>query len=258
MPDNTLHILKIGGQIIEEPAKLTETIDTFLALPGAKILVHGGGRRATRMAGQLGIPTQMVDGRRLTDAATLEVVTMVYAGLVNKTLVSRLQARGCNAIGLSGADAGSILARKRTGSEVDYGFAGDIQTVNTGTIHALLTAGLTPVFCPITHDGQGQLLNTNADTIAGRLAAALAGPFAVSLHFCFEKDGVLASPDDDTSVIPQLNRQAYDDYRQNGRIAGGMLPKLDNAFAALEQRVRSVAIGSARSIAAGKGTKLQL
>ncbi len=254
---SNLTIFKIGGNVLDQPAALTAALDYFAALPPAAILVHGGGRRATELSGRLGIEARLVDGRRITDEATLETVTMVYAGLLNKQLVAALQARGRNAIGLSGADANVILAHKRRKGEIDYGFAGDIDVVNAGALRALLDAGLTPVCCPITHDGRGQLLNTNADTIASKLATALAGQYAVSLRYCFERPGVLRDPADDGSVIGHLNAESYATYRADGTISAGMIPKLDNAFAALEHGVSAVVIGNLESLRNGGGTTIE-
>ena len=253
---SNLTIFKIGGNVLDQPAALSAALDYFAALPEAAILVHGGGRRATELSARLGIEARLVDGRRITDEATLEIVTMVYAGLLNKQLVAALQARGRNAIGLSGADANVILAHKRRKGEIDYGFAGDIDEVNVSALRALLDAGLAPVCCPITHDGRGQLLNTNADTIASTLATALAGHYSVSLRYCFERPGVLREPADDASVIDRLNPELYAAYRTDGTISAGMIPKLDNAFAALEQGVHEVVIGNLESLRHSGGTTI--
>ena len=198
-----LHILKIGGKLIENPPRLERLLSDFTNLNGHKILVHGGGKRASQLCHALSIEPKMIEGRRITDEPTLEIVTMVYAGLINKNIVSQLQALGCNAIGLSGADGNAILAHKRIVKTIDYGFAGDIDAVNTNTIAGLVNLNLTPVFCAITHNGKGQLLNTNADTIAATLATALVKQYDVHLKYCFEKKGVLSDPDNDDSVIPQ-------------------------------------------------------
>jgi len=253
---NALTILKIGGNIIESEAAFRQTIQTFAQWETPKLLVHGGGRRADKICQQLGIAPRMQNGRRITDAATLEVVTMVYAGLVNKNIVAALQAEDCNAIGLTGADLNIIRAHKRHVKNVDYGFAGDIDVINAQAIQQLLAIKVTPVFCAITHDKKGQLLNTNADTIAATLATSLANNFAVRLLYCFEKKGVLLDPSDDDSVIPAMDQMIYQDYKMRGIISGGMLPKLDNAFAAIEQGVKSVTIGSIDALANGEGTKL--
>lgn len=251
-----LHILKIGGRLIENPDKLQEALQVFYQLDGYKILVHGGGKRASELLAQMGIQPKMHDGRRITDEATLEVVVMVYAGLINKRIVSQLQEMSCNALGMSGADCNAIRAHKRIVKDIDYGFAGDIDEVNAPAISQLLGAGFTPVFCAVTHDGHGQLLNTNADTIASTLARALTGHFSVSLKLCFEKDGVLADPEDDQSVIDRIDRQSYAKYRKEGVISEGMIPKLDNAFEALSEGVLEVVIGSPRSMVEERATKI--
>lgn len=258
MTQQNLSILKIGGKLLADEAQLTEMLQVFTALPGGKILVHGGGNRADELIRDLGIEPRMVNGRRITDEPTLEIVTMVYAGLINKNLVARLQAMACPAIGLSGADGNVILAHKRIVKDIDYGFAGDIDAINVDTLRHLLSGGLVPVCCAITHDGQGQLLNTNADTIASRLAVALAPHFAVSLQYCFEKPGVLTDPKDDSSVIPQLNKSSYHQYRDAGVITDGMIPKLDNAFAGLDAGVQEIVIGNPSSMAAGSATSIRL
>lgn len=257
MNDQPLTILKIGGAVLEQAAARAEMLRVFAALPRPAILVHGGGRRADELSRQLGIEPLMVEGRRITDAPTLEIVTMVYAGSLNKELVAALQALGCNAVGLSGADGDVIRAHQRRGSAIDYGFAGDIDVVNTALLKNLLSIGLVPVICPITHDGAGQLLNTNADTIAATLAVALAADFAVSLRYSFERPGVLADPRDDDSVIASLDAVSYRRYREAGVITAGMIPKLDNAFSALASGVREVVIGNAASIGAGRATVLR-
>ena len=221
-------------------------------------MVHGGGKRASELLKALQISPRMHEGRRITDEPTLEVVTMVYAGSINKRIVSLLQALGCNAIGLSGADGNVILAHKRIVQTIDYGFAGDIDQINTPVITSLLNAGLTPVCCAITHDGKGQLLNTNADTIASSLAKALSQEYQVSLKFCFEKKGVLADPEDDHSVISELNPDSYGKYRSEGIITDGMIPKLDNAFAALQAGVSEVIIGSPVSLFSKESTRIHL
>ena len=257
-----LFVVKIGGNVIDDAGATGRFLALFAALPGRKILVHGGGKVATQMAARLGVETQMVEGRRITDLPMLEVVTMVYGGLVNKTLVARLQANGCNAVGLTGADAGSILARKREGWAVDYGYAGDIVRVNGEMLQKLLEAGLVPVFAPLTADDQGQLLNTNADTMASGLATALAPFYEVSLVYCFEKKGVLADPEDDDSVIPHITHGKYGELKAGGVVSRGMIPKLDNAFVALRGGVAEVFICQAealRSLAEGhdhSGTRL--
>lgn len=254
----SLFILKIGGKVIDEDVKLREALEAFLAQEGHKILVHGGGKKATEVSQRLGIPAQMINGRRITDAAALEVVTMVYAGLSNKIIVSLLQSMHCNAIGMSGADANAILAHKRVVKDIDYGFAGDIDAVNVDAIQTLLEGKLTPVFCAITHDGKGQLLNTNADTIATQLAIAMSQRYDVSLNFCFEKPGVLMNPADDGSVIPNLNQDSYQNYKSQGIISEGMIPKLDNAFDALARGVKQVRIADVAGILEKKGTVISV
>lgn len=251
-----LHILKIGGKLIEKPKKLQEALKLFNELEGYKILVHGGGKRASELLTQMGIKPKMHQGRRITDEETLEVVVMVYAGLLNKNIVSQLQKMACNAIGLSGADGNIIRAHKRKVKGIDYGYAGDIDEVNAQAISQLIGAGFTPVFCAVTHNGKGQLLNTNADTIASTIARAMTGHFSVSLKLCFEMDGVLADPKDKKSVIPKIDRQAYTDYCKEGAISEGMIPKMDNAFEALSEGVLEVVIGSPKSMSKGKATRL--
>jgi acetylglutamate kinase len=257
MNTEPLHIIKIGGKVLEEAGLLDQVLENFVSLSGSKILVHGGGKRASALSLRLGIEPKMHHGRRITEADALEVAIMVYAGLANKTLVSRLQARGCDAIGLSGADGNAILAHKRPVKEIDYGFVGDVDEVNTGFIRLLLKAHTAPVFCAITHDGQGQLLNTNADTIAGQLARALSPFYHVQLYYCFEKPGVLYDAGDDESLIEKLSYADYRQYQRDGIITDGMLPKLDNAFQALREGVKGVIICGPYSLN-GQGTKLSL
>lgn len=246
-----LTLIKVGGKIVENPSTLSSLLDDFSSLPGQKLLVHGGGRSATALATHLGIETQMVNGRRITDAEMLRVVTMVYGGLVNKNIVAQLQARGVNALGLTGADLNVVRSRKRpiTPEGIDYGFVGDVETVNAQLLANLITQGVVPVMAPLTHDGEGNLLNTNADTIAGEVAKALAAHFEVTLVFCFEKKGVLRNEQDDDSVIPHINAQSFEQLQKDGIVSGGMLPKLQNAFAALRQGVQRVVITQASAIA---------
>ena len=258
-------IVKIGGNILDNPGRLQRFLVDFAQLQGPKLLVHGGGKIASAIGQRLGITPNMVEGRRVTDAETLELVTMVYGGLVNKQVVAQLQALGCNAIGLTGADANIIPAQKRPVREIDYGFAGDIAgtaSINVQALQALLQAGLTPVFAPLSHDTKGSLLNTNADTIAAALAMAMAPKYKVRLVYCFEKKGVLQNPEDEASVINYINYQNYKALKADGIITAGMIPKLDNAFAALEQGVAQVLIGEAEALlTVGEqytGTKLQL
>ena len=237
-------IVKIGGNVIDDKESLTLFLSDFARIKGHKILVHGGGKKATQMAFSLGLQPAMVEGRRVTDEANLEIVTMVYAGLLNKTIVAGLQSRTCNAIGLSGADGNAVQAHKRIVKEVDYGFAGDVDKVNAGLISLLLEKDMCPVFCAITHDMQGQLLNTNADTIAAEIAKSLAEDYEVELVYCFEKRGVLLELDDENSVIEKIDTVLYASLKEKGIIAAGMLPKLENCFLALNKGVRKVIIGS--------------
>lgn len=251
-----LTIIKVGGKIVEEEDTLQRLLQDFAALPGFKLLVHGGGRSATRLAEQLGIESRMVDGRRITDADTLRVVTMVYGGLVNKNIVAGLQARGVNAVGLTGADLDVIRSVRRPVTTVDYGYVGDVTRVGQSVLAHLLSSGIVPVLAPLTHDGQGHLLNTNADTIAGETAKALAGQFDVTLVYCFEKPGVLLDPDDDRTVIPRLTPELFHTYRSSGAIQGGMIPKLENAFRAIESGVTQVIITSAAALGTDAGTRI--
>ena len=253
-----LTLVKVGGAIVENEASLSALLDQFARIPGQKVLVHGGGRSATKIAEQLSLPQQMIAGRRVTDAETLRVVTMVYAGLVNKNIVAQLQARGVNALGLTGADMNVIQSHKRApkrvtvdGEEqvVDYGFVGDIDQVNAELLADLIAKGVVPVVSPIGHDTHGSLLNTNADTIAGEVAKALARHFDVTLMFCFEKKGVLRNPDDDDSVIPQISAGDFPALVADGTVSGGMLPKLENSFDAIASGVREVIITQASAIA---------
>jgi acetylglutamate kinase len=243
-----LHVIKIGGNIIDDEAKLSTFLESFAAVKGKKILVHGGGKMATRVAEGMNIPQQMVDGRRITDAETLKIVTMVYAGYINKNIVARLQAAGTNALGLSGADGNAIQAHKRTHASIDYGFAGDIDAVNTSLLTTLLEQDLALVVAPITHDKKGQLLNTNADTIAQELAKALSASYPVHLIYSFEKSGVLANAEDDASLIRRINPASYTQLKEDGVVFAGMIPKLDNAFAALNSGVKKVIIGKAENL----------
>lgn len=247
---STLHIIKIGGNIIDDPEALTAFLQKFSALEGNKILVHGGGKIASRVATDMGIPVQMIEGRRVTDEQMLNVVTMVYAGLTNKHVVAELQHRHCNAIGLCGADANAIQAVKRPVDKIDYGFVGDLlsDSVNVHSIARLLEAGFTPVFSAITHDGKGKLLNTNADTIASSLAVALSVSYQVSLVYCFDKNGVLSDVNDEDSVIDTIRSSEFSALHASGIIHDGMIPKLFNAFDALSKGVSDVYIGHARHL----------
>ncbi len=249
-----LTIIKVGGKIVEEEATLKQLLADFSAIKGNKLLVHGGGRSATKIAAQLGIESKMVNGRRITDSETLKVVTMVYGGLVNKNIVAGLQAHGVNAIGLTGTDMDVIRSVKRPVKEIDYGFVGDVEKVNADILADLIHKGIVPVMAPLTHDGQGHILNSNADTIAGETAKALARLFEVTLIFCFEKKGVLLNENDDNSVIPQLNHADFDQYVKEGIIQGGMIPKLENSFEALNVGVNKVIITLASAIDGTQGT----
>ncbi|WP_044170760.1 acetylglutamate kinase [Flectobacillus major] len=243
-----LTVVKIGGNVIDNQSFCTQFLADFAQIPSPKILVHGGGKIATQIAEKLGIETVMVEGRRITDQAMLDVVTMVYGGLVNKSLVAQLQKFNTNAIGLTGADGGVILSQKRPVKDIDYGFVGDIEKVDTQQIAGMLAQGLTPVFAPLTFDREGNMLNTNADTQAQAVATAMASLFEVNLVYCFEKKGVLANPDDDDSVIPALKPAEYASYKASGAINKGMIPKLDNAFKALAQGVAQVTICHAKEV----------
>ncbi|TXF91193.1 acetylglutamate kinase [Neolewinella aurantiaca] len=252
-------ILKIGGNILNKPDALAAALDYFAALEGPAVLVHGGGRKASEVIAAMGMEPKMIDGRRITDAATLEIVTMVYGGLINKQVVADLQARGRNAIGLSGADGNAVLAEKRPVKTIDYGFAGDVLGADGSLLWQLLDAGLTPVMCPITHNGKGQLLNTNADTIANETAIAVARARPeeqVSLRYCFEFPGVMHDIKDPESWIPELQPSSYAAFKAAGTIVGGMIPKLDNAFAAVAAGVGEVIIGDLPALQAGKGTRI--
>lgn len=257
MSKKPLHIIKVGGKIVENPADLDRLLADFSALPGHKALVHGGGRSATSIAEKLGIESKMVDGRRITDSDMLRVVTMVYGGLVNKQIVAGLQARNINALGLTGADLNYMLSQKRPVRDIDYGFVGDVKNVDAAILADLINKNITPVLAPLTHDGEGNMLNTNADTIAAEAAKALAAHFDVTLTYCFEKKGVLADERDDKSVIELITPEIYENLLSDGTVSGGMIPKLDNAFDALQAGVSAVIISRADLI--GKksgGTKI--
>lgn len=250
-----LTIIKVGGAVVEDEQQLAQLLKDFSAIEGRKVLVHGGGRRATKIGAQLGIESQMVNGRRITDAQTLEVVTMVYGGLVNKNLVARLQANGVNALGLTGADMNVIRSHKRPIKDgIDFGFVGDVEQADGKMLHTLIEAGITPVMAPLTHDGQGTILNTNADTIASETAKALAPYYDVTLIYAFEKPGVLSNPDDDSSVIPVITRESYRQFVAEGVVSGGMMPKIENALAAIEAGVDRIVITRATDINHQKGT----
>ena len=253
-----LTIVKVGGAVVEDEAQLAQLLKDFSAIEGKKVLVHGGGRRATQVAASLGIESKMVNGRRITDAEMLNVVTMVYGGLVNKNLVARLQANGVNALGLTGADIDVIRSHKRPLKDgIDYGFVGDVDKANGEMLSRLIDVGITPVMAPLTHDGQGTILNTNADTIASETAKALAPYYDVTLIFSFEKKGVLSNPDDDDSVIPVITRADFIKYKEDGTISGGMLPKIENALAAIDAGVSRVIITLATAIDGNAGTIIQ-
>lgn len=244
MPETKLSIIKIGGNIIEDENALNTFLSIFSNLEGKKILVHGGGKRATHVASKLGITSKMIDGRRITDAETLEVITMVYGGLVNKNIVAKLQALHENAIGLTGADINSIQSDKRPVKEIDYGFVGDVKQISSNSINKLLQADFTPVFCALTHDGKGQLLNTNADTIASTIAVGMSKIYETSIYYCFELNGVLKNFNDKESVIKNIDANSYKDLLQKGVISDGMIPKLNNCFDALKNGVAKVHIGN--------------
>ena len=265
-----LTIVKVGGAVVEDEAQLSQLLKDFSAIEGKKVLVHGGGRKATKVAEALGIESKMVGGRRITDADMLSVVTMVYGGLVNKNLVARLQANGVNALGLTGADMDVIRSHKRPPvtittpllskegqGVVDFGFVGDVDKANGQMLSKLIEEGITPVMAPLTHDGQGNILNTNADTIASETAKALAPYYDVTLIFSFEKKGVLRNPDDDDSVIPVITRADFINYKADGTISGGMLPKIENALGAIDSGVSRVIITLATALDGQSGTIIQ-
>ena len=248
-------IVKVGGAVVEDETQLAQLLKDFSAIEGKKVLVHGGGRKATKVAESLGIESKMVNGRRITDAEMLSVVTMVYGGLVNKNLVARLQANGVNALGLTGADMNVIRSHKRPiKNGVDFGFVGDVDTADGKMLSKLIEEGITPVMAPLTHDGQGNILNTNADTIASETAKALAPYYDVTLIFSFEKKGVLRNPDDDDSVIPIITHEDFERYKSDGTISGGMLPKIENALSAIDAGVSRVIITLATAIDGRSGT----
>ena len=251
-------IVKVGGAIVEDNEQLAQLLTDFAAIPGKKVLVHGGGRRATKVAAALGIESKMVNGRRITDAQMLVVVTMVYGGLVNKNLVAKLQAKGVNALGLTGADMDVIHSHKRPVKDgVDFGYVGDVERANGKMLQTLIQEGITPVMAPLTHDGNGNILNTNADTIASETAKALAPYYDVTLIYSFEKKGVLSNPDDDNSVIPVITRSDFEKYQADGTIGGGMIPKIENALAAVDAGVKEVIITLATAIDGKQGTVIK-
>ena len=245
-----IQVIKIGGGVLENEAQRNQFLQQFAAIEGPKVLVHGGGRLATTLADRLGVETHMIDGRRVTDKETLDIVTMVYGGLVNKQVVAQLQTMGVNAIGLTGVDGGWMKSVKRPiKNGIDYGYVGDVVEVKGAHLHTLLDNGLIPVIAPITYSAEGLLLNTNADTVASMTAISLEPE--VQLTFCFEKAGVLSNPDDESSLIPRITRESYTQLKANGIISGGMIPKIDNAFAAIEHGVQSVRITHASNLQGG-------
>ncbi|MCG2612073.1 acetylglutamate kinase [Flavobacterium sp. SM15] len=239
-----LTIIKIGGNVIDDAQSFEEVLNNFSKIDGPKILVHGGGKEASKFAEKLGLSPKLVDGRRITDAAMLDVAVMTYAGLINKKIVGKLNALDTIAFGMSGADGKSIISEKRKNSEIDFGYVGNIISINKDLITSFLNQGIVPVFCAITQDNNGQLLNTNADTIASTLASGLAENFEVELFYCFEKNGVLINPEDENSMLPLLTFSKYEDLMKVGAIHSGMIPKLENCFQALQNRVQSVIIGN--------------
>lgn len=257
-----LTVIKIGGNVIDNSEKLHQFLVDFTALPGDKILIHGGGKIATELGTSLGIEPKLVDGRRITDIETLRVVTMVYGGLINKNMVAQLQARGCNAIGLSGADGNVVKAVKRPVKEINFGFVGDLDenSVSVTTLDSLLKSNLVPVLCAITHDGDSQLLNTNADTIASAVAVAMSAVYDTRLVYCFEKKGVLKDVEDENSLVTEIKREDFERLQTEGIVSGGMIPKLHNAFEAIRQGVKAVYIGKADELSQidtqGFGTRL--
>ena len=251
-----LTVIKVGGKIVEEEATLAQLLEGFSKIEGRKVLVHGGGRSATAMATRLGIESQMVNGRRITDEETLKVVTMVYAGLVNKNIVARLQSMNVNALGLTGADLNYMRSDKRPVKDVDYGFVGDVKEVNADLLADLIHKGVVPVLAPLTHDKKGNMLNTNADTIAAEAAKALTKHFEVTLVYCFEKKGVLRDENDDESVISEITRPMFEKYVADGIIQGGMIPKLENSFDAIHAGVSRVVITKADHLGEGEGTTI--
>lgn len=256
MMKKKLTVVKVGGKIVEEEGTLNQLLNDFSSIEGCKVLVHGGGRSATRIATLLGIESKMINGRRITDAETLKVVTMVYGGLINKNIVAGLQARGVNALGLTGADMDIIRSVKRPVEEIDYGFVGNVEKVNSDILADLIEKGIVPVLAPLTHDGQGNMLNTNADTIAAETAKALSECFDVTLMYCFEKKGVLKDENDDNSIIPLISHSQFEAYVADGTIQGGMIPKLENSFEAINAGVSQVVITLATALNADSGTRI--
>ena len=243
-----LQVVKVGGNVIENRESLNEFLFDFTKIRGAKILVHGGGKEATQMAQKLNIPVQIIEGRRVTDKANLEIISMLYAGKLNKTIVALLQAYNCDSLGLTGADGNSVVAEKRSSKPIDFGFVGDVISVNSALFNLLLNQKITPVCCAITHDKNGQLLNTNADTIASEIASSMSAYYEVTLSYCFEKKGVLKKLIDEDSVIPSINSNQYEYLKKEGIINEGMLPKIKNCFEALKKGVTKVRIGNSKMI----------
>ena len=242
-----LFVIKIGGNVIDNDTSLKKFLSSFASADAKKILIHGGGKIATKIGGQLGIESKYINGRRITDEATIDLVTMVYGGLVNKKIVAQLQSLSCNAVGLTGADANIIPASKRPVKDIDYGFAGDVKArdINESVLDILLQQNITPVIAPLTHDGKGQILNTNADTIASSLAVALSRLYDVRLIYCFEKKGILADVEDDNSVVNLITKEKYGQLLEEKKLFDGILPKIDNAFSAINNGVKEVLIGHA-------------
>ena len=256
MERKKITVIKVGGKIVEEQETLDALLDRFSAIEGAKVLIHGGGRSATKTAERLGIESKMVNGRRITDKDMLQVVTMVYGGLVNKNIVASLQARGINALGLTGADCNIIRAHKRPVGEVDFGFVGDVEHADGDMLGRLIEQGIVPIVAPLTHDGKGNLLNTNADTMAAETAKGLAKLYDVTLTYCFEFPGVMRNPDDADSLIPVINKESYKQLLADGTVSGGMIPKIDNAFNAIDNGVAKVIITKADAIDGKSGTHI--
>lgn len=256
MKKEKLTIIKVGGKIVEQEKSLNQLLKDFAEIPGLKMLVHGGGRSATALATRMGVETQMIDGRRVTDKEMLKIVTMVYGGLVNKKIVAGLQAIGIDALGLTGADLNAIRSERRPANPIDYGFVGDVKEVNAEMLASILSMQIVPVMAPLTHDGEGQMLNTNADTIAGETAKGLADKFDVTLIYCFEKKGVLRDENDDLSVIPSINKNDFAELVSTKIVSGGMIPKLTNAFEAIDKGVKEVIITQANDIQGLEGTRI--
>ena len=254
-----LQVVKVGGNVIENRESLSDFLIDFTKIRGAKILVHGGGKEATQMAHKLNIPVQIIEGRRVTDKANLEIISMLYAGKLNKTIVALLQAYNCDSLGLTGADGNSVVAKKRSSKPIDFGFVGDVISVNSALFNLLLNQKITPVCCAITHDKNGQLLNTNADTIASEIASSMSAYYEVTLSYCFEKKGVLKKLIDEDSVIPSINSNQYEYLKKEGIINEGMLPKIKNCFEALKKGVTKVRIGNSKMITeANEYTQIKL